>query len=332
MDHVSIAFKTLLKTVSSILQNAGVSPIDEERCSKVIVSSTADGVISHGLGRLPRLVSQIKKGEILLDRTVEKTSRSETWDVWNGNNGIGIINALEATDRSMELASHSGMGMVALNNTTHWLRGGTYGWRAADKGYAFIGWTNTIANMAPWGSSKNLLGNNPLVMAFPSADGNHFVLDMAMSQYSYGTLNEYSRLDRRLPSAGGWNTKGEMTDNPGEVLQSGRVLPSGLWKGSSLSMMLDLLASSFSLGNATGNINNGETDISQLFISFSLTGEMTHHSEAILAEIRSSLKNNTSKTEKPRYPGQRAYKTRQNSLKEGIKIPESLWSEIENLM
>lgn len=335
MAKVSKEYKELIKTVSAILQNRGISTDDAERCAGVIVSSTADGVISHGLGRLPRLVSQIEKGEIKLDRDIEKSARSETWEtweIWNGQSGIGILNALEATDRSIEIAAKSGMGMVALNNTTHWLRGGTYGWRAAEKGYVFIGWTNTVANMAPWGSSQSLIGNNPLVIAFPSEDGRHFVLDMAMSQYSYGTLNEYNRHNRELPSTGGWNSEGDMTSNPGEILQSGRVLPAGLWKGSSLSIMLDVLTSVFSLGNSTGMLNSQETNISQVFLTFSLSGDMAHHGKAILAEIRSSLQLNTNEFENPRYPGQRAYKTREESMKKGISIPSSLWSEIEKLI
>lgn len=33
----------------------------------------------------------------------------------------------------MELASQNGIGVVALRNANHWMRGGSYGWQAAEK-------------------------------------------------------------------------------------------------------------------------------------------------------------------------------------------------------
>ena len=49
---------------------------------------------------------------------------------WNGQLGPGILNAQFAADQSMKLAGEYGIGCVALSNTNHWMRGGTYGWQA----------------------------------------------------------------------------------------------------------------------------------------------------------------------------------------------------------
>ncbi len=54
-------------------------------------------------------------------------------------------------DRAIELAADHGIGLVALRNANHWMRGGSYGWQAAEKGYIGICWTNSIAVMPPWG-------------------------------------------------------------------------------------------------------------------------------------------------------------------------------------
>ncbi|STM18251.1 2,3-diketo-l-gulonate reductase [Escherichia coli] len=45
-------------------------------------------------------------------------------------------------DRAIELAADHGIGLVALRNANHWMRGGSYGWQAAEKGYIGICWTN----------------------------------------------------------------------------------------------------------------------------------------------------------------------------------------------
>ena len=63
-------------------------------------------------------------------------------------------------------------------------------WQAADAGLIGMCWTNTLPNLPPWGAADPRVGNNPLVLAVPRADG-HVVLDMAMSHFSYGTLASY---------------------------------------------------------------------------------------------------------------------------------------------
>ena len=54
-------------------------------------------------------------------------------------------------------------------NTNHWMRGGSYGWQAADAGVIGICWTNTLANLPPWGAADPRIGNNPLIIAVPRA-------------------------------------------------------------------------------------------------------------------------------------------------------------------
>lgn len=51
-----------------------------------------------------------------------------------------------------------------------------------------VRWTNTMPNLPAWGAREAVVGNHPLVMGVPRAGGEHVVLDMAMSQYSYGAL------------------------------------------------------------------------------------------------------------------------------------------------
>ena len=164
--------------------------------------------------------------------------------VYNGNMGPGVLNALYCADRAMELADQYGIGMVGIRNTTHWMRGGTYGLYAARKGYAAIMWTNTESCMPPWGGRECRLGNNPFVMAVPSADGGEpLQLDMAMSQYSYGKLQVTRLAGEKLPYPGGFDDEGNLTDDPSAIEQSRRVLPVGYWKGSAFSFMLDILGS-----------------------------------------------------------------------------------------
>ena len=104
-------------------------------------------------------------------------------------------------ERAIALGREHGVGCVAMANTNHWMRGGTYGWQAAEAGMIGICWTNTMPNLPPWGGAERVIGNNPLIIAVPRANG-PVVLDMAMSQFSYGALKSSRKRGEMLPS--GW--------------------------------------------------------------------------------------------------------------------------------
>src|SRR5206468_5083874 len=142
---------------------------------------------------------------------------------WDGGRGVGNLNAYACMEAAISLARRHGIGCVALANTNHWMRGGTYGWQAADAGLIGMCWTNTLPNLPPWGATVPRIGNNPLVIAVPrgKGTGEHVVLDMAMSQFSYGALASYRRRHEALPVPGGFDESGELTRDP-EAIENSR--------------------------------------------------------------------------------------------------------------
>ena len=220
--------------------------------------------------------------------------------------------------------------MIAVKNTNHWMRGGTYGWQAADKGCIAICGTNSIANMPPWGGKDATLGNNPLVIAAPRTGG-HLVLDMAMSQYSYGKLNEHYMSGKKLAHPGGYDNEGNLSTDPQAIMQSKRTLPVGLWKGSGLSLMLDVLVSALSNGNTVSGITSSgkEYGVSQFFICISPESI----NEKIVDEIISYAKSSAviDENSSVRYPGESTLRQREKSLADGVYVNEKIWGEVRNL-
>ena len=72
------------------------------------------------------------------------------------------LNAHAAMQRAIALAKQNGLGAVALSNTNHWMRGGSYGWLAAEAGVFAVCWTNTMPNLPPWGATTPALGKKKL--------------------------------------------------------------------------------------------------------------------------------------------------------------------------
>jgi 3-dehydro-L-gulonate 2-dehydrogenase len=232
------------------------------------------------------------------------------------------------------LAQTNGIGCVSLANTNHWMRGGYYGWQAAKAGAVFIGWTNTIANMPAWGAVDPKLGNNPLVIAVPHGD-DAIVMDMAMSQYSYGALQQAALKDEELPVHGGFDSEGVLTKDPGAIFNSKRVLPVGYWKGAGLSLLLDVLAAILSGGKSTSEISaeKSEYGLSQVFVAIDLKQlknyrGIEHCIAAILYDYKQSIPAGENEI---RYPGERVLQTRAKNLKDGIPVLQKIWNEIQSL-
>lgn len=269
---------------------------------------------------------------ILPEKEPTKVSRSAGLEQWNGNLGPGPSNAVFCTERAKQLANENGIGCVALSNTNHWMRVGTYGWKAAKEGYAFICWTNTIANMPAWGAKDNHLGNNPLIMAIPK--GNEaIVLDMAVSQFSFGAMGKFAMEKQELPVPGGYNEMGQMTTNPEEILKTKRSLPIGYWKGSGLSLLLDLLAAILSGGKSTFQITEQkiESAVSQVFIAIKLS--LLNNSYAINSVINSIISDYHNSLpddsfNRILYPGERVLLIRKDNTERGIPVNKQVWDEI----
>lgn len=253
LTPMRIPFPEVHAVLTRALVARGMMAERAERSARLFVEASADGVASHGLNRFPRFLRMIDNGSVDVDAEPSLAASFGALERWDGRRGPGNLNAWASMARATELAGRHGIGCVALANTNHWMRGGAYGWQAAGAGFAAMCWTNTLANVPPWGAAEPRIGNNPLVVAVPRAAG-HVVLDMAMSQFSVGGLMARAARGEPLPVAGGYDATGRLTTDPQAILDSQRLLPIGYWKGSGLSLMLDLLAAGLAGGQATHTI------------------------------------------------------------------------------
>jgi 3-dehydro-L-gulonate 2-dehydrogenase len=277
----------------------------------------------------------VKEGYVKPHAEARLKHRAGALEQWDGCLGPGPLNALFSTRRAMALAKESGIGCVAVSNTNHWMRGGYYGWEAAKSGFVFIGWTNTIANMPAWGAVDPRLGNNPIVLAVPF-EAEAIVLDMAMSQFSYGSVELHQLRGKELPLPGGYDAKGSLTTDPSAILGSKRLLPMGYWKGSGLAVLLDILAAVLSGGQSTNQISPREEEyaVSQVFVAIDLSQLGNQSSirsaiQAVIDDLHASIA--SPDVSDVMYPGERILKTRNENLSKGVPVDKSIWEAVRNL-
>ena len=322
-----VPFETLHAVMAEALRKTGMAPRRAEDCARLFAEASRDGVASHGLNRFPRFLRMIASGVVDVHASPACVSAAGALERWDGRRGPGNLNARTAMTRAITLARMHGIGCVALRNTNHWMRGGSYGWQAADAGTIGICWTNTLANVPPWGAADPRIGNNPLVVAFPRTRG-HVVIDMALSQFSVGALTAYAARGAPLPVAGGFDADGELSHDAVAILASGRLLPVGSWKGSGLAFALDALAAALSAGYATHQIPRNpeeETQLSQVFIAVdpaTLGGEdLDRLADAAIVQL-------TTGEGDVRYPGARSLEIRARSLRDGVEVDPAIWAEV----
>lgn len=321
------------------LENAGCDQARAQQLARIITENTMDGSTTHGANRFPRLVAEVQSGVVSLEGQMQKVSGFGGLEVWDGGFGFGVLNAEQASERVIALAKEHGIGCVSLRNSNHWMRPGRYGWNMAKAGMIGICWSNTSRNMPVWGASDVRMGNNPIVLAVPSADG-PVLVDMAMSQFSNGKLEVAKQKGESMPMPCGWDADGNLTNDPETVLKTKRLLQTGYWKGSAFAMAMDLACLVSSLGMSTPKIDeskktkNAETGHSQMFIAIHCAAVADPETaDRLLKEAEEAyLSSQPDGSGTPiRIPGRRISRKRAQAEAEGVPVLEGTWKKILEL-
>ncbi len=332
-QDVRVSYEDLQGVLRRALIKVGFAPSRAELCARLFADASRDGVATHGLNRFPRFMEMVRLGVVDINASPVRVGSSGALERWDGRRGPGNLNAHACMDAAIGLSRAHGIGCVGLANTNHWMRGGSYGWQAVDAGVIGICWTNTLANLPPWGASEPRIGNNPLVIAVPRPSG-PLVLDMAMSQFSFGALESYRRRGEPLPVVGGFDANGQLTQDAAAIEATRRPLPIGFWKGSGLAVMLDVVAAALSGGLATHEIASDplhETQLSQVFIAVNPASLGDSEMESIADRVVEHLHVPAADGSRPKYPGERALETRRRNLQQGIPVDPEIWKTVQNL-
>jgi L-2-hydroxycarboxylate dehydrogenase (NAD+) len=95
--------------------------------------------------------------------------------------------------------------------------------------------------MPPWGGNERLLGTNPIAIGVPAGDRSPFVLDIATTVVSHGTIRVAAMAGEPIPA--GWvvDADGQPVTDPTRA-GAGFLVPIGGYKGAGLNIAIGLLA------------------------------------------------------------------------------------------
>lgn len=216
-----IHFDVLESFMTKTLQKAGVPEKDAEVVADVLITADKLGIDSHGINRLkPIYIDRIDDGILNPVTKVDVVKQFGATAVLDANNGMGHVASKMAMQMAIDFAKTSGIGMVAVRNSSHYGIAGYYGLMAEKENMIGITGTNARPSIAPTFGVENMLGTNPLTFVMPTDEDFPFFLDCATSVSQRGKFEYYEKHGKQLPE--GWviNRDGETMTSPEDVLKA----------------------------------------------------------------------------------------------------------------
>jgi L-2-hydroxycarboxylate dehydrogenase (NAD+) len=332
------ASATLTEFAAAVLRASEVASEHAEVTASRLVEADLRGRSGHGLIRLASYVGRIRAGGVNVRPDVKVLHDTPVSAQIDGDNGLGQVVMTRATELAIAKARESGLAWVGTVRSNHAGAAGLYAEMAADAG--FVGLYLAVANangMPPWGGTNPLLGTNPLAIAVPTND-TPFVLDIATSAASHGTIKVAAREGRPMPE--GWviDAKGRPITDPARAGE-GFLVPMGGYKGSGLTIAIGLLAGVLN-GAAFGaevvdHRRDEETPTNTGQSILVLRPNLFRPDDEVLADLTrhlDALRNSGTRDGGPvRLPGDEAARTRAENEAQGIPISDSLARELDGL-
>ena len=209
-------------------------------CVEGIVQASLRGIDSHGIRLFPHYVQGFEKGRLNKNPEFRFTRTSPCTGKLDGDHTQGHAAGAQGMFKAIEIAEESGMGAVAVYNSSHFGVAAYYAFMAAEKDMIGLSFTHATAHVLSYGGTRPFFGNNPVCMVAPCEGEDPFCLDMATTVTTFNEVQQYKEQGRSIPIGWGVDENGKNTDDPNRVES---LLPIGGYKGFGLSMMVEILCS-----------------------------------------------------------------------------------------
>jgi delta1-piperideine-2-carboxylate reductase len=327
-NTIIVRIAELATLVREILVSAGMSEENAQIVGEVVVAAERDGSRSHGIFRVPSMVEILRSGWVDGFATPAVVDKSTGLVLADGGNGFAQIAYAAARGLLIEKARLQGIAMFAIRNAHHFCALWPDVEPLAERGLVAIAFVNSRSYVVPAGGRTRHYGTNPMAFACPRRAGPPMAWDQASSAMAHGEVLLARRDGRPLPRGVGLDCNGRPTTDPTAVLEGGALLPFGGYKGSSIALMVELLAAAVTGGyfgfQDDGNPNSATKNAGELVIAIdpeqSAGAPFLDRVEEVFSRI---VKNG-----KARLPGDRRYAERRRAVSTGIMLERSFYEEL----
>ena len=301
-----------------------------------LVRANLSGHDSHGVGMLPAYVGLLHDGLLVPNQTPATVLDSGALLVIDARRGYGQRMAADAVRRAIERAKQIGACVLALRNSAHVGRIGTYGELAANAGCVFTAFVNVADHRdiaAPYACAEPRLGTNPFCTAIPGQDRPSLLLDMATTTIAAGKARVAYNKGVAVPEGALIDDAGQPTSDPSGFIRdhTGALLTFGRHKGSGLAVLCEVMAAAVGGGQRADEPPQGGILNSMLatVIDLSKLGDPAAIGRAVEAtkqHIRSSR--TAPGFDEILLPGEPEQRAAEQRRRDGIPVDDTTWRDI----
>ncbi|MDR6100919.1 delta1-piperideine-2-carboxylate reductase [Agrobacterium larrymoorei] len=332
-SKVTTDYDTLRELLRSIFIRVGASSAVAALLSSNCANCERDGALSHGIFRIPGYVSSIRSGWVDPSAVPSMEDVAEAFLRVDAMNGFAQPALAAASTLLIEKARRNGIAIAAIRNSHHFSALWPDVEPFAEMGLLAVSMVNSFACTVPFDGKKPTFGTNPIAFAAPRGAGSPLVADLATSAIANGDVQIAARQGFTLPPGYGVDRDGKATTDPNRVLDGGALLTFGGYKGSAVSMMIELFAAAL-----TGGKFSYEVDWSDH------PGAQTPHTgqvvividpdcgrKTVFAQRVNALTERLMKVGVSRLPGDRRHTSRALSIKNGILLQLADWQRLNDM-
>ena len=242
MSEIKLSLEEIFNLAKEVLSSNGCDEISSNAVATTVSTAERDGSASHGLFRIPGYVKSLRSNKV--NGKANPTVKNLTQNAIrvDGDYGFAPVAINVGIPELIEITKKHGIGVLTIQNTHHFAALWPETEALAEADLVGIACTAYKPSVAPAGAKKPLFGTNPISFAWPRPGKTPVVYDMASATMAMGEVQVAKRDGHKVPMGTGLNKEGELTSNPAEIVDGGVLLPFGGYKGSAISMMIELLA------------------------------------------------------------------------------------------
>ena len=321
----------------SILMNMDIPSEHADILMLSLLDADQKGIYTHGFYRMQSYTTQIDRGNINPKPDIKKIKNGTNIIVMDADNGLGSVAGWYAMQEAIKMSGKRGIGVVGVRKSNHFGAAAYYSEMASKENHIGIAMTNASPAIAPTGSKKALLGNNPWSISVPTRLGHPITLDIANSVAARGKIRLKALKGEEIPLGWAMDNKGEPTINAREALE-GVILPIGNYKGYGITLMIDILAGVLMGANFGDGVplldddairNNGHLFISMNPDAFMDITDFMDRIDTLAQIIRSAPR--IDEDVEILLPGEKEWKTKLSQESEKVKVPERVFKFIHSL-
>ncbi len=332
MATISLSLDEIFNLAKKTLLHNGCNEINAIAVSDTVTLAERDGSISHGLFRIPGYIAALRSKKVKGSAKPKYILCTQNTIRVDGDFGFAPLAIKTGIPELIKITKKYGVGVLTIQNTHHFAALWHETEALAENNLIGIACTAYMPSVAPAGATKPLFGTNPLSFAWPRKNNTPVVYDMATASMAMGEVQVAARDGHKVPFGTGLDKNGLQTDDPSAIANGGVLLPFGGYKGSAISMMVELLAAGlvgdmFSYeAKIADNKDGGPARGGEFIMAFSpelIAGnDWNEHSENFFLKMESM--------EGVRLPGQRRHNNRKN--KGPRNINKELVDKIKSLI